>query len=104
MLLLSYWDGKSLLPCDLSFHRENKKKEYGLTKKQQKEQFTKKRDSKKDSKKDSKSYFEERYKELDTDKLSVSIKMLKRCIKSGILGSYVLMDSWFVTDFGNGLN
>jgi len=25
--------------------------------------------------------------------------MLKQCVRRGILGSYVLMDSWFVTDF-----
>jgi len=91
LLLLCYWDGKSLIPCGLSLHRENKKNEYGLTKKQQQRQFTKKRNGK--------GYFQERYDELDEDKLSATIKMLKRCVKRGILGSYVLMDSWFVTDF-----
>ena len=91
LLLLCYWDGKSLIPCCLSLHRENKKKEYGLNKKQQKRQFTKKR---KDA-----GYFQERYEELDQEKSSVAIKMLKQCVKRGILGSYVLMDSWFVTDF-----
>ena len=90
LLLLSYWDGKSLIPCGLSFHRESKDKEYGLNKKQQERQFTKQREPE--------GYFQERYDELDEDKLSVSIKMLKRCVKCGILGSYVLMDSWFVTD------
>ena len=43
MLTLCFWDGKSLLPCDLSLHRENKKNEYGLNKKQQKRQFKKAR-------------------------------------------------------------
>jgi hypothetical protein len=61
-----------------------------LNKKQQKRQFTRKRDDK--------GCFQERYDELDEDKLSVSIKMPKQCVKRGILGSYVLMDSWFVTD------
>jgi hypothetical protein len=89
-LLLCYWDGKSLIPCGLSLHRENKKNEYGLNKKQQKQQFTKKRDDK--------GYFQQRYQELDENKLSVSLKMLKRCVKNGILGSYILMDSWFVND------
>jgi hypothetical protein len=90
LLLLCYWDGKSLIPCGLSLHRENKKKEYGLNKKQQKRQFTKKRNKE--------GYFRECYDELDQDKLSMTIRMLKRCVKHGILGSYVLMDSWFVTD------
>jgi hypothetical protein len=29
LLLLCYWDGKSLIPCGLSLHRESKDKEYG---------------------------------------------------------------------------
>ena len=91
LLLLCYWDGKSLIPCGLSLHRESKKHEYGLTKKQQERQFTKARDVK--------GYYQERYDELDADKLSVAIKMLKQCVRRGISGSYVLMDSWFVTDF-----
>ena len=81
LLLLCYWDGKSLIPCGLSFHRESKEKEYGLNKKQQRRQFTRKRNDE--------GYFQERYDELDEDKLSVSIKMLKQCIKRRILGSYV---------------
>ena len=91
LLLLCYWDGKSLIPCGLSLHRENKKNDYGLNNKQQKRQFSKER--KKDG------YFQERYDELDEDKLSSAIKMLKRCVQRRIFGSYVLMDSWFVTDF-----
>jgi hypothetical protein len=91
LLLLCYWDGKSLIPCGLSFHREHKKYEYGLNKKQQKRQYSKERNDN--------GYFRERYDELDEDKLSVAIRMLKRCVRRGILGSYVLMDSWFVTDF-----
>jgi len=90
LLLICYWDGKSLIPCGLSLHRENKKHEYGLTEKQRKEQFSKKRSKK--------GYYQERYDELDEDKLSVALKMLKRCVKEAILGSYVLMDSWFVND------
>jgi len=91
LLLLSYWDGKSLIPCCLSLHRENKKHEYGLNQKQQKRQFSKKRKGN--------GYFAERYSELDESKLSLAVKMLKRCVKAGILGNYVLMDSWFVTDY-----
>jgi len=91
LLLLCYWDGKSLIPCALSLHRENKKNDYGLNKKQQKRLFTKKR---KDE-----GYFRERYDELDQDKMNTALEMLKRCIKHNILGKYVLMDSWFITDF-----
>jgi hypothetical protein len=27
---LAFWDGKSLIPCGFSLHRENKKNGYGL--------------------------------------------------------------------------
>ena len=91
LLLLCYWDGKSLIPCSLSLHRENKKNHYGLNEKQQKRQFCKKRSDK--------GHFQERYDELDESKLSVAVKMLKQCVKRNILGKYVLMDSWFVSDF-----
>jgi hypothetical protein len=91
LLLLCYWDGKSLIPCGFTFHREHKDYEYGLTKKQQKRQFTKERKSG--------GFFRERYDELDESKLCSAIKILKRCISRGISGSYVLMDSWFVTDY-----
>jgi len=79
LLLLCYWDGKSLIPCSLSLHREYKKYAYGLTEKQQKRQFAKKRNDA--------GYFRERYEELDEDKLSVAIKMLKeiRNIRKGML-------------------
>ena len=91
LLLLCYWDGKSLIPCSLSLHRENKKNHYGLNEKQQKRQFRRKRSDK--------GHFQERYDELDESKLSVAVKMLKQCVKRNILGKYVLMDSWFVSDF-----
>ena len=91
LLLLCIWDGKSLIPCCLSLHRENKKNEYGLNKKEQKRQFTKQRSDE--------GYYRERYDELDREKPCVVIDMLKRCVKRSITGSYVLMDSWFVNDY-----
>ncbi|MDR0575027.1 MAG: transposase [Tannerella sp.] len=91
MLTLCFWDGKSLLPCGLSLHRENKKNAYGLNKNQQKRQFQKERKEV--------GYFQERYEELDEEKNKVAIKMLKRAVKSKIIASYVLMDSWFVSDY-----
>lgn len=91
MLTLCFWDGKSLIPCCLSLHRESKKNEYGLSKKQQKRQFGKERKAP--------GYFKERYDELDEEKSRVVVKMLKRAVKGNLLASYVLMDSWFVSDY-----
>jgi IS4 transposase len=92
LLLLCYWDGKSLIPCGLSLHRESKDKKYGLTEKQQKRLFRGKRSG-------GEGYFSERYDELDQKKLEVAIQTVKQCVKRGLLCSYILMDSWFVTDF-----
>jgi hypothetical protein len=91
MLTLCLWDGKSLIPCCLSLHRESKKHAYGLNKKQQKRQFRKERNET--------GYFKERYEELDEEKSKVAVKMLKRAVRGNILASYVLMDSWFVSDY-----
>ena len=91
IMLLCYFDGTSLIPCCLSLHRENKKHEYGLNQNRQKRQFSPKRNDG--------GYFQERYDELDEEKSVTAIKMLKKCVKRLIFGSYVLMDSWFVTDF-----
>ena len=47
-LTLALSDGKSCYPIDFSLHREKgKKKDYGLTLKQRKEQFKEKRNAKK---------------------------------------------------------
>jgi hypothetical protein len=92
MLLLSFWDGKSLVPVDFSLHREKGKKgNYGLTAKELKTQFRKVRDVKSPSFK--------RVKELDTKKNENAVVLLKRAIKNGFMPSYVLMDSWFVNDY-----
>ncbi len=91
MLTLTYWDGKSLIATDFSLHREKGKKgNYGMNKKEQKKQFTKKRDAQCAAKK--------RITELDQKKNEVAIKMLKRAVKNGIKASYVLVDSWFTND------
>lgn len=92
MLLLGFWDGKSLIATDFSLHREKGKKEtYGLSKKELKSQFHKKRDSKSSGQK--------RVQELDMKKSEVAVSMLKRAVKNGFIASYVLMDSWFVNDY-----
>jgi hypothetical protein len=92
MLLLGFWDGKSLIATDFSLHREKGQKgTYGLSKKEQKSQFKKKRDSQSPGHK--------RVEELDMKKGEVAVSMLKRAVKNGFIGSYVLMDSWFVNDY-----
>jgi hypothetical protein len=94
MLTLGYWDGKSFNPLDFSFHRElgkNPDQPYGMTKKELKERFSKKRDEKSAGKK--------RVKELDINKIKNGLSMIKRAIKHGITANYVLLDSWFVCDF-----
>jgi hypothetical protein len=92
MLLLGFWDGKSLVATDFSLHREKGGKgTYGLSKKELKSQFSKDRDSKSPGYK--------RVKELDRKKGEVAVSMLKRAVKNGFLASYVLMDSWFVNDY-----
>ena len=92
LLTLAYWDGKSLLPTDFSLHREKgKHSNYGMSRKEIKMQFRKKRDNKTPSFK--------RVKELDMKKTEVVVSMLKRAVRKGIKASYVLMDSWFTNDY-----
>jgi hypothetical protein len=92
MLLLAFHDGKTLVATDFSLHREKGRKgTYGLSKKELKSQFSKKRDAKSPGFK--------RVEELDMKKGEVAISMLKRAVKNGFLATYVLMDSWFVNDY-----
>jgi hypothetical protein len=89
-LLLSLWEGKSLLPIDFSLHRENEKNNWGLTPKQIRGQFKKERDQTTPA--------HERFTELDMEKTTVALQMLRRACKHHILADYVLMDSWFTND------
>lgn len=92
MLLLGFWDGKTLVATDFSLHREKgSKKTYGLSKKELKSQFHKKRDIKSPGHK--------RVEELDIKKGEVAVSMLRRAVKNGFIANYVLMDSWFVNDY-----
>jgi len=91
LLLLSIFDGKSLVSLDFSLHREKGKKgSYGLTIKEQQGKFKKSRDHKSPGAK--------RAREMDRKKTDNAIAMLKRAVKNGFAASYVLMDSWFVND------
>ena len=90
-LLLGYWDGKSLIPVDFSLHREKGSKgTYGISRKEAKKRFTKKRDVKSNGAK--------RVKELDVAKTQNCLSIIRRAIRHGFIADYVLMDSWFVND------
>ena len=92
LLALAYWDGKSLVPADFSLHREKGKQgNYGMSKKELKLQYRKKRDKNTPSL--------TRVKELDMKKTEVAVSMLRRAVRKGLMASYVLMDSWFTNDY-----
>lgn len=89
-LFLCYWDGKSLFSLDFSLHGEkgkNEKKPYGLTRKESKKRFTKKRDKT--------SYGQQRVNEYTASKITTAIQMISRAISQAIRFEYVLCDSWF---------
>lgn len=92
MLVAGYWSGGVFIPIDFSFHRENKdnkKKKYGLTKKEYKNQ--------KKTKRDSKQPVTKRFKELKAKKTAVLVQMFKRIKKRKIAVDYILFDSWFTS-------
>ncbi len=91
VLTLGYSDGKSFIPLDFSLHNEKgTKKNYGLTRKQRKEQYVKGRDCS--------SHGARRKTELRTDKGGNLIKMIKRSVKQGVIANYLLTDSWFLSE------
>ena len=88
LLLLAITDTKSTLPLDFSLHaEEGKKKNFGLTKKQLKDRFTKERVKDDCMKK--------RADELLKYKPVVAIEMLRRAVKYGCIAKYLLVDKWF---------
>jgi hypothetical protein len=64
-----------------------KNPEYGLSRKEKKQQFKKERDA------GSKGYT--RLKEADESKIAMLITMIRRAVKNGFVPDYVLTDSWF---------
>ncbi len=93
LLLMGYWDGTSFIPLDFSLHREkgkNGNKPFGLTKKEFKKQYRKKRD------KESPAY--KRIKESDNSKIDIAIQMFWRAITKKFKVDYVLLDSWFTCE------
>jgi hypothetical protein len=91
MLLLAYWDGKSLTSLDFSLHSEKGKKgNYGLKPGEREAQFSKQREAGTPS--------ATRVKELDSNKNENALAMLRRAVKNGFAATHVLVDSWFVND------
>ncbi len=94
LLTLAFWDGASFNPLDFSLHSEkgkNQKRPYGLTKNELKKRFSKKRPAD--------SAGTKRARELSVKKNENAIKMIKRAVKNGFLADYVLVDSWFISQF-----
>ena len=90
-LTLALSDGKSCYPIDFSLHREKgKKKDYGLTLKQRKEQFKEKRNAKNPD--------YARKAECDESKLEMARRMLCHAVGNGINFKYMLADSWFTCE------
>ena len=90
LLTMVYWDGRSSIPLDFSIHREKGKNEdrpYGITKRDLKKCFSRKRVKESDSNK--------RVKELDISKIEMSLRMFYRAVYRCIGIDYVLVDSWF---------
>jgi len=92
-LLYSFWDGTSIYPLDFSLHAEkgkNKKRPFGLTKKQLKQRYRKDRSPKSPGSK--------RIAELNQDKITTALKMIKRAARQGFVPQYILTDCWFASD------
>jgi hypothetical protein len=92
-LFLGYHDGKSFFGIDFSMHGEkgkNEKKPYGLTPKQSKERYSKRRSASSSGSTRKDEYFEKK-----TDNL---LLMIRTAISKGIRFQYLLVDSWFVSD------
>jgi hypothetical protein len=92
-LFLGYHDGTSFFGLDFSLHGEkgdekNKNyKPYGLTKKQTKARYIKKREAKSSGKQRENEYFK--------SKTEMLISMVRTAISQGVRFNYLLADSWF---------
>jgi len=92
-LFLGYHDGKSFFGLDFSLHGEkgkNEKKPYGLTPKQAKDRFSKKRSNQAAGSQRKWEYFQKK-----TDNL---LWMIRNAMQKRIRFDYLLVDSWFVCD------
>lgn len=92
LLVMGYFDGTFSVPLDFPFHGEkgkNKKNRFGLKPEHYRKQRKKLRGKS--------SPGAGRKKELDEEKISMAIKMIKRAVAKGINADYVLTDSWFTS-------
>ena len=93
ILVMLYWDGKSFIPVDFSIHREKGQKEsrpYGMSKKELRRQYSKKRSRKSESVK--------RIQELDITKTEMMLRMFYNAMYRCLRVDYVLCDSWFTCE------
>jgi hypothetical protein len=89
-LFLGYHDGKSFYALDFSLHGEkgkNEKRPYGMTKKEIKRRYSKKRDKE--------SFGGKRVEEYFMTKIESLLSMIRLAIREGIRFDYLLVDSWF---------
>lgn len=93
LLVCAFFDGKSTLPIDMSLHCEKgKDKDFGLTAKQRKNRYSKKRKEENPN--------SIRFKESMESKLQVAVEMLKRAwTYKSLRAKYVLCDSWFTCEY-----
>jgi len=92
-LILGYWDGKSFFGLDFCLEKErgkNQDRPFGLTLKERKAQFSKKRSSVTPA--------HERVDELTVNKIDNGVSLIMRAFKRKIRFDYVLTDSWFVCE------
>ena len=88
LLLCAFFDGISTIPLDFAIIREKGKKgNYGLSLKDLRKLFSKKRDEK------SHGYLRDN--EAEMDKPAMALKMLLETVLRGFKVDYVLYDSWF---------
>ena len=89
--ILCVSDGITTIPVDFSIHREKGEKgDCGLTPSERRKQFRKRRDAA--------SPAAARLKEVDRNKQDVALEMIARAWKMRIRPSYVLADSWYLSE------
>ena len=69
---------------------KNKKRPFGLSKKELRQRYQKNREQK--------SAGSKRIKELGESKIANTVKMIKRAVKNGFVAQYVLTDKWFMSE------
>jgi len=92
-LFLGYWDGTSFFGLDFCLGKELGKKEdrpFGLTHKERKAQFKKKRSLRSASAR--------RIEDLTKNKIDNGVSLIHRAFKKKIQFDYLLTDSWFVCE------